>query len=108
MNGIAAKIAQEVAVFFQYQHFNAGARQQIAEHHASRTASGNAAADDNGLTRHGFSSERLATERQPHFFFHRKREISSATRWRYSTPGASTRAPYYPLRIAFRRGAPLP
>jgi hypothetical protein len=30
MNGIAAKIAQEIAVLFQHQNFDPGPRQQIA------------------------------------------------------------------------------
>ena len=55
MNRIAAKIAQEIAVLFQHQDFDAGARQQIPEHHAGRPAAGDAAAHGNFLRRHGFS-----------------------------------------------------
>ena len=38
MDGVAAKIAQEVLVLLQHDHVDAGARQQQAEHHAGRTA----------------------------------------------------------------------
>ncbi len=55
MNGIAAKIAQEIAVLFQHQDFDPGARQQIAQHHAGRPAAGDAAAHGNFLRCHGLS-----------------------------------------------------
>ena len=55
MNGIAAKIAEEIAVLFQHQHLDAGARQQIPQHHARWTAAGDAAAHGNFLRRHGLS-----------------------------------------------------
>ena len=55
MNSIAAKVAQEIAVLFQHQHLDAGARQQIPQHHAGRTAAGDAAARGNFLRRHGLS-----------------------------------------------------
>ena len=44
MDGVAAKVAQEVRVLFQHHHLDAGACQQIAEHHAGGSASGDAAA----------------------------------------------------------------
>ena len=54
MNGIAAKIAQEIAVLFQ--HHDPGARQQIPQHHAGRpAAAGNAAAHGNFLRCHALS-----------------------------------------------------
>ncbi len=56
MNGIAAKIAQEIAVLFQHQDFNTGTRQQIAQHHAGRSAAGDAAAHGNFLRRHSLGS----------------------------------------------------
>src|SRR5439155_26675295 len=43
-NGVAAEIAQEVAVLFEDDDVNAGAREQHAEHHAGRSAAGDAAA----------------------------------------------------------------
>jgi len=55
MNGIAAKIAQEIAVLFQHQDFDPGARRQIPQHHAGRPAAGDAAAHGNFLRRHGLS-----------------------------------------------------
>ena len=41
MNGVAAKIAQKIGMFFQHEDRNAGASEKEAEHH-----SGRAAADD--------------------------------------------------------------
>ena len=43
MDGVAAKIAQEIGVLFQHDDVDAGARQQKAEHHAGRSAAGDAA-----------------------------------------------------------------
>ena len=43
MDGVAAEIAQEVGVLFQHGDGDAGARQQKAEHHAGRSAAGDAA-----------------------------------------------------------------
>jgi len=34
MYGVAAKIAQEILVLFQNDHFHAGAREQKAQHHS--------------------------------------------------------------------------
>ncbi len=36
MHGVAAKVAEEVLVLFQYGDFHASARQQVAEHDAGR------------------------------------------------------------------------
>jgi hypothetical protein len=44
MNGVAAKIAQEILVLFQNDHFHAGAREQKAEHHSRWSAASNATA----------------------------------------------------------------
>ena len=44
MHGVAAKVAQEVAVLLQHHHIDAGAREQEAQHHAGRPAAGDAAA----------------------------------------------------------------
>src|SRR5947209_8544327 len=33
MNRVAAKIAKEIAVFFQHRHVDSGAREQITNHH---------------------------------------------------------------------------
>jgi hypothetical protein len=44
MDRVAAKIAEEVGVFFQHRDIDAGAREQEAEHHAGRTAAGDDAA----------------------------------------------------------------
>jgi hypothetical protein len=43
MHRIAAKIAEEVGVLFEHDHRHALARQQIAQHHARRSAARNAA-----------------------------------------------------------------
>jgi hypothetical protein len=43
MHGIAAKIPEEVSVFLQHQRVDAGAAEQIAEHHAGRAAADDAA-----------------------------------------------------------------
>jgi hypothetical protein len=37
VNGIAAKITQQVGVLFKHQDLDAGTPEEIAEHHASRT-----------------------------------------------------------------------
>ena len=52
MNGVAAKIAQEVGVLLQHHHRHAGARQQKAEHHAGRSPAGNAAGGFDSGFRH--------------------------------------------------------
>jgi hypothetical protein len=41
MHGIAAKIPKEIGMLFQHQRFDAGAAQQVSQHH-----SGGATADD--------------------------------------------------------------
>ena len=43
MDGVAAKVAQEIGVLLQHHDVDAGAGQQEAEHHAGRTAAGNGA-----------------------------------------------------------------
>src|SRR5262249_36325110 len=43
MDSVAAEIAKEVGVLFQNDDFDAGARQEKSEHHAGRTAAGDAA-----------------------------------------------------------------
>ena len=43
MDRIAAKITQEVRMFFEHHNVNPGARQQKTQHHACGTAAGNAA-----------------------------------------------------------------
>ena len=43
MDGVAAEVAQEVAVLFQHHHLHAGARQQETQHHARRPAAHDAA-----------------------------------------------------------------
>ena len=44
MHGIAAKIPEEIGVLFQHHRLDAGAAEQIAEHHAGRAAADDAAA----------------------------------------------------------------
>ena len=43
MDGVAAKVAQEIRVLLEHDDIDAGARQQEAEHHPGRPAAGNAA-----------------------------------------------------------------
>ena len=43
MDGVAAEVAQEVAVLLQDDRLDAGARQQEAQHHAGRAATHDAA-----------------------------------------------------------------
>jgi hypothetical protein len=43
MNGIAAKIAVEIRVFFQNNDVHSGPREQITSHHARRPAADNEA-----------------------------------------------------------------
>jgi hypothetical protein len=44
MNGVAAKIAQKIAVFLEHDDVDAGPCEQIAQHRAGRSAPGDAAA----------------------------------------------------------------
>ena len=44
MHGVAAEIPEEIGVLFQHQRLDAGATQEISEHHAGRTAADDAAA----------------------------------------------------------------
>jgi hypothetical protein len=43
MDGIAAKVAQEIAMFLEHDDVNAGPREKEAEHESTRTAAGDAA-----------------------------------------------------------------
>jgi hypothetical protein len=38
MNGVAAKIALEISVFFQDSHSHASSREQVTGHHTCRSA----------------------------------------------------------------------
>src|SRR5262245_17421530 len=40
MDGVAAKIAEEITVLFKHDHFNTGAGKKQTEHHAGGTAAG--------------------------------------------------------------------
>jgi len=66
MDGVAAKIAQKIGMFLEDEDFNAGARQQIRQHHARRSAACYAATHiyflDCGLFSHGQSCPLLATQ----------------------------------------------
>ena len=53
MDGVAAKVAQEIGVLLQHHDVDAGAGQQEAEHHAGRTAAGDGAGRGYRL-RHGY------------------------------------------------------
>ena len=44
MNGVAAKVAQEVGVLLEHDDVDAGARQQVAEHEPARAAADDTAA----------------------------------------------------------------
>src|SRR5579872_7123226 len=52
MDGIAAKVAQEIGVLLEHEHIYARACQQEPQHHPRRTASGNATPGVKGLV-HG-------------------------------------------------------
>lgn len=52
MDRVAAEITQEICMLFEDQHGDSGAGQQQSQHHASGTASGDAAADRNLVVRH--------------------------------------------------------
>ncbi len=43
VDGVAAEIAQEIAMLLQHHHVDTGAGEQIAEHHAGRSAAGDRA-----------------------------------------------------------------
>ena len=53
MDGVAAKVAQEIGVLLQHHDVDAGAGQQETEHHAGWAAAGDGAGGGNGL-RHGY------------------------------------------------------
>ena len=52
VDGVAAEIAQEIGVLLQHHDVDAGARQEKAEHHAGRAASGDGALCGDGLRCH--------------------------------------------------------
>ncbi len=52
MNGVAAKVAEEIRVLFQNDNVDAGARQQKSQHDAGRPAAGNAAGGRDGRRGH--------------------------------------------------------
>ena len=54
MHGVAAKIPEEIGVLFQHHVIDAGAAEQIAQHHAGRTAADDAAARGDGARRRSF------------------------------------------------------
>ena len=54
MHGVAAKIAEEIGMFLQHDRIDAGAAQQIAQHHAGRTAADDAAPGGDGARRRSF------------------------------------------------------
>src|SRR3989442_12238660 len=43
MNGVAAEIAEEIAVLFQHRDLDTGAREEVSEHHPGRSAAGDGA-----------------------------------------------------------------
>src|SRR5258706_2408780 len=49
VDGVAAKIAQEIGMFLEDHHINAGARQQEAEHHAGRPSTSDATGRIDGV-----------------------------------------------------------
>ena len=49
VDGVAAEVAEEVAVLFEDDHFDAGAGEEEAGHHAGRPAAGHDAADGQSL-----------------------------------------------------------
>ena len=60
MNGVAAKVAQEIAVLLEHHDLDAGARQEQAEHHPGRPAAGNGAGGLNGRRHRGNVGRRMA------------------------------------------------
>ena len=52
MNRVAAKIAEEIGVFFQHHNVNTGARQEKSEHHAGGATAGDAALGDDRKISH--------------------------------------------------------
>jgi hypothetical protein len=52
VDGVAAEVAQEVGVFFQYHHVDASSRQQEPEHQSARAAADDAAPGREPLGRH--------------------------------------------------------
>jgi len=57
MDSVTSKIAQKIRVFFENQHFDAGAGEEISEHHSCRAATGDAATHveflNGSVLRHG-------------------------------------------------------
>ena len=51
MHGVAAKITEEIGVLLQHHDIDAGTSEQIAKHHAGRSAADDAAADFSDVRR---------------------------------------------------------
>ena len=49
MNRVAAKVAQKIRVLLKHHHVNPRPRQQVSEHYARRSTTGNAASRNQGL-----------------------------------------------------------
>ena len=54
MHGVAAEIPEEIGVFLQHQRIDAGAPEQISQHHAGRAAADNAASGVDGAPGRSF------------------------------------------------------
>jgi hypothetical protein len=52
MNRVTTKITQEISVLFEDYHIDAGTREQVTQHHAGWSASGDAAARRNCFRGH--------------------------------------------------------
>jgi hypothetical protein len=52
MDGVAAEVTQEISVLLEHHHLDAGAGEQITQHHAGGSTSGDAAACGDGFSWH--------------------------------------------------------
>jgi hypothetical protein len=65
MDGVAAEIAQEIGVLLEHHHLDAGAGEQIAQHHAGGSASGDAAPCGEGFSGHASNYRRVTRSLPP-------------------------------------------
>src|SRR5687767_16035212 len=54
MDGVAAEIAEEIAMFFEHEHVESGAREEETEHHSGGAGADDATAGAIGFDVHGW------------------------------------------------------
>src|SRR5579872_3096091 len=97
VDGVAAKIAEKVSMFFEDDHVDAHPSQQIAEHDSGGTASDYAAARGEPLHIQNLSNDgrqsKLGAVRRV-----RRRQVSASNQIRQSCPGNTFFMPHLRFR----------